>query len=405
MNWLSKLKSNKWVSGIIVGIIAVAAFSYFVDFDFKLSFKKHDKSIGEQLKQVANAVPSASANEIHTSCEGKPDPQEKFDCYDQNFQTFMKSYGARKTLELLQQLHDLGGYAKSNCHPLSHKVGNIALHQYGSVPNAVPEYIPTCHSGFYHGLLEEYLATAPSYEEGVYQVCGTTQTQTYFNWFQCMHGLGHGVMQFRNNELPQALKDCDILDPANQAREMCYAGAFMENITTDEKTGHPAKYIKKEDPIYPCNGKEIAEHYRSACYFLASSQILKINGYNMQNAFDLCATVEQKYRYLCFQSLGRDVSGSSLRNKDMVIQQCQLAKDSTNAADCFYGAVRDFINEKGEFEGGIDLCKVVPDQYRQRCFDAIFLDMTLYKKGADFLDICAKMPDPYRGQCTSKVVY
>lgn len=346
-------------------------------------------------------VSTASASEIHELCEAKPQPSEIFDCYDQNFESYMRANGGRQTLVLLDDLQKMGGYAQSNCHPLSHKVGNIALHVYGSVPNAVPEYLPVCHSGYYHGLLEEYLATAESYEKGVAQVCGSPAGSSYFNWFQCTHGLGHGVMQFRDNELPQALKDCDIVDSANSAREICYAGSFMENITTDEKTGHPAKYIKKDDPIYPCNFVE--SQYKSACYFLASSQILKINGWNMPGAMKICETeAETEYRWLCFQSVGRDVAGSSLRNVSKVNGLCMLASEQWRS-DCFFGAVRDFINEKGEFDGGITLCNTITDDYRQKCYDAIFLDLSLFKKGQDYELVCGKMPENYKNQCLARI--
>jgi hypothetical protein len=381
----------KYIPGLLglVGL-AVAGFIY---------YQKADPQ--EISKNAITPVAVANASEIHADCEARGSGGEIFACYEVNFETYMRANGGKKTLELLDQLEKMGGYAKSNCHPLSHKVGNIALHVYGSVPNAVPEYLPVCHSGYYHGLLEEYLGTAESYEKGVAEVCGTTQTQPYFNWFQCMHGLGHGIMQFRDNEVPQSLKDCDLVDPTGQAREICYAGVFMENITTDEKTGHPAKYIRKDDPIYPCNSVE--EKYKSACYFLASSQILKINGWNFQETFKACANdAEPAYRWLCNQSLGRDVSGSTLRNKDRVKELCGLAADFTAKADCYFGAVRDFTNEKGEFEGGIELCKFIESDFHQKCYDALFLDMSLYKSGQAFVDVCALMPEPYKAQCLSR---
>jgi hypothetical protein len=340
---------------------------------------------------------------IHADCEAKPSPGEIFECYTGVFQTYMEANGGRKTLELLQSLNDLGGYAETNCHPLSHKVGNIALHVYGSIPAAAPEYLPTCSSGYYHGLLEEYLANAPSYEQGVKTACGDPETEVFFNWFQCMHGTGHGIMQFRADDVPQSLADCDLIDDVKQAREICYGGVFMENITTDEKTGHKTKYIKADDPLYPCDAPEIADKYRSACYFLASSQILKVNGYNMRDAFVQCAKVEDQYRWLCFQSLGRDVSGTTLRNNDLVIEECQYATDPTDAGNCFYGVVRDYINERGEFDTGIALCAQVPEAYKQNCYNAVFLDMGLYKTGQDFLNLCGSMPEPYATECRSKV--
>ena len=355
----------------------------------------------DSSKQVIIPVASASAAEVHKECEAKPQSSQISDCYETAFKSDMQKNGAKSTLILLENLEKLGGYAQSNCHPLSHVVGNIALHVYGSVPAAAPEYLPVCHSGYYHGLLEEYLGTAESYEKGVTEVCGAPETSKYFNWFQCTHGLGHGVMQFRDNELPLALKDCDLVDVAHSGREICYAGAFMENITTDEKTGHPAKYIKKEDTMYPCNAVDI--QYKSACYFLASSQIFKIKGWDIPKYINDCQQAEKDYRWLCYQSMGRDVAGSTLRNVEKVSELCAFAVEAFRS-DCYFGAVRDFVNEKGEFDSGITLCNTIAEGFRQRCYDAIFLDLGLIKSGNDALAVCAKMSEPYQAQCRQRHV-
>ncbi len=394
------IKSHKILFSVLGAIILVGAFLYVFNIDLNVReglFEKKPAQTALGDKEV-----SATANAVHSECEAKAQPSEKFDCYGTEFDTFMRAQGGRKTLELLQKVNDLGGYAQTNCHPLSHEVGHIALRVYKTIPAAAPEYLPTCSSGYYHGLLEEYLANVPSYEQGIADACGDPEKEIFFNWFQCTHGEGHGIMQFRDNEVPQSLADCDLLPEAKNAREICYGGVFMENITTEEKTGHVSKYIKKNDPIYPCNGKEIAEKYRSACYFLASSQILKINGYDFRDANKWCATVEDNYRWLCFQSLGRDVSGATLRNIPQVIEKCQYGIPSDNA-NCFYGAVRDFVNEKGEFDTGIDLCNQVPNDYKKNCFEAIFLDLGLYKTGQAFLDVCDRTPQPYRDQCRAKL--
>ncbi|MBX4187840.1 MAG: hypothetical protein KW793_01755 [Candidatus Doudnabacteria bacterium] len=384
-SWFAK--NLKYIPGLLGLVILLGALLMFIN-----------KSNPEAFKVEQTPVSIASVDEIHSTCEAKSAPSEKFDCYEVNFTSYMKANGGRKTLLLLDELQKKGGYAQANCHPLSHKVGNIALHVYGSVPAAVPEYLPVCHSGYYHGLLEEYLGTAESYEKGVAEVCGTTQAQSFFNWFQCNHGLGHGIMQFRNNEVPQSLVDCDLLDPANNGPEICYAGVFMENITTDEKTGHPAKYIRKEDPIYPCNA--VDDKYRSACYFLASSQILKINGWNFPETFKACETAEQKYQYLCFQSLGRDVSGSTLRNNDRVKELCGLAGENKFAkTECYFGAVRDYINEKGEFDSAIKLCNFIETEFQSRCYDGVLYDMSQYRQGQAFEQVCSQMPEKYEAEC------
>ncbi len=390
------------LASILALVLVIGGFLYFFQIDFKI--RNNAPSLSKLNKKIQQTVvPSASAAEIHTECEAKPQPSEKFDCYHNGLETYMKGNGGRKTLELLQAVSDLGGYAQVNCHPLSHEVGHIALHFYGNIPAAAPEYIPTCSSGYYHGLLEEYLANVPSYDQGIVDACGDPNKEIFFNWFQCTHGEGHGVMQFRDDEVPLALKDCDLLPDIKQAREICYGGVFMENITTDEKTGHASKYIKKEDPLYPCNAPEIADKYRGSCYFLASSQILKINGYNFKDAFVQCDKAEQQYKWLCFQSLGRDVSGTALGDIHKVIEMCQYGQPVNNG-DCFFGAERNFVNEKGEFDVGIALCEAAPEQYKNKCFSAVYLDLSLYKKGQDFIDVCNKISEPYKTDCKFRAI-
>jgi hypothetical protein len=312
----------------------------------------------------------------------------------------MRATDAKQTLTLLDQLNELGGYANTNCHPLSHKVGNIALHVYGSPLAAAPYYLPTCYSGYYHGLLEEYISTEPDLKTAVTTACGIYDTsKIYFDWFQCTHGLGHGIMQYEQDDVLVSVKDCDLIDPANLAQEICYGGVFMENITTDAKTGHPSKYIKASDPIYPCNIVEAK--YKSTCYFLSSSMILRLNGYNFQKGFKSCDTAEKTYIYLCYQSMGRDISGTY---QNSVAKVNELCPQGTAAfiGDCYFGAVRDFINKAGEFETAIPMCQATPDAYKSNCYNAVTYDLGLLKKGDDYSKVCNQMPDTYKSQCLAQ---
>lgn len=379
-------------------VILILILGYFLIAHRKQKFT--NPGSGDPGAQIKRDVQVVSTSAVHSECEAKSAPSEQFECYQLAFQAFMNDNGAKKTLSFLDDLEKLGGYVQMNCHPLAHKIGNIAYHFYGTVAKAAPEYLPVCASGYYHGVLEEYLATAPSYAIGIEQACGKADGQIYFNWFQCTHGLGHGIMQARTDEVPQSLKDCDLLGSDHSADQICYGGVFMENITTEEKTGHKSKYVKPSNPIYPCDIVE--ERYKGACYFLSSSMILKLNGWNFEEAFKVCDTAEQKYRWLCYQSMGRDVSGSTLRNKERVKDLCLLGKLQTAREECYFGAVRDFINDKGEFDSAIDLCAFLDEQYQGRCFSGVFLDLSLYHTGQSFLAICAKMPEPYLAECKVK---
>lgn len=346
---------------------------------------------------VDPAIYTKSPEQIHSDCEARGESSFIFDCYSQALHDYMVETDARKTLELLGKLSQLGGYSQSNCHPLSHKIGNIAVHVYGSVLAASPYYLPTCYSGYYHGLLEEYIATEPDLKTAVTTACGTyDSSKVYFDWFQCDHGLGHGIMQYEQDDVLASLKDCDLVDSANFAREICYGGVFMENITTDEKTGHPSKFIKTDDPIYPCDIVEV--QYKGSCYFLSSSMILRLNGYNFQAGFKSCDTAEKAYIYLCYQSMGRDISGAFHNSIDKVNELCPQGNPEY-VGDCYYGAVRDFINAEGEFDTALPMCAATPEDYKSRCYNAMIYDLGLLKTGMDYTNVCNQMPEIYKNQC------
>ena len=133
--------------------------------------------------------------------------------------------------------------------------------------------------------------------------------------------------------------------------------------------------------------------------------ILKLNGYNFEKAFKTCETkAEEDFRWLCYQSLGRDVSGSTIRNNEKVKELC-LYGNEEGRTDCYFGAVRDYINEKGEFDTAIALCNYIPLAYAPKCYAGIFLDLSLYKKGQDYLAVCRRMPEKFKQECEAKVQY
>ena len=50
-----------------------------------------------------------------------------------------------------------------------------------------------------------------------------------FLLYQCVHGLGHGLMIYSRNDLPYSLRICDGLATAWD-RNSCTGGVFMQNF-------------------------------------------------------------------------------------------------------------------------------------------------------------------------------
>src|SRR5207244_7473383 len=120
----------------------------------------------------------------------------------------------------------------SNCHPISHMIGaGGLLHYEGNVAKAFAAGNGTCGSGYYHGLLQWKLAgVQPNQVAHVARtVCTDPQIRaSAFNYYQCNHGLGHGLMLYTALDLPQALRFCHQLQTRLDSIE-CSGRVFMEN--------------------------------------------------------------------------------------------------------------------------------------------------------------------------------
>ena len=167
---------------------------------------------------------------------------------------------------------------EANCHPIAHRIGAGALlHFHSDVGRAFADGTAACGSGYYHGLLEWKLAdAAPDEVAGVATaVCADERIRAHpFTHYQCVHGLGHGLMLYSKYDLPHALDLCHEL-PVEFDAVSCTGGVFMENQQTSY--GAKSKWLKDDDLLYPCSIVEKAD--KLYCYLLVTSYILpKVDG-------------------------------------------------------------------------------------------------------------------------------
>ncbi|HEX5429814.1 MAG TPA: hypothetical protein VFX17_01905 [Patescibacteria group bacterium] len=214
----------------------------------------------------ASDLASESAQQIHSQCETLGQNEFIFECYSDVLNDYMRSTDARQTLQLLDSLQSLGGYAQANCHPLTHKLGNLALDYYGSVLTASQYYLPICYFGYYHGIVEEYISTQSDMRTALTTACGvyddSNPSENYAEWYQCGQGLGHGIMEYEQDNVLKSLQDCDLLDPSFDARKICYSGVFADDVTGEGETNFKSALLSK-DYINVCN--QLPENYKQQC--------------------------------------------------------------------------------------------------------------------------------------------
>ncbi len=256
-------------------------------------------------------------------------------------------------------------------HDIAHALGEFAIVHYGSPKETMRQCRDAFLYGCYHGALKAYFAnkgrTTPS---DVLGIC--TPDIGRLLQFQCLHGLGHGVLSNLEHDLFRALTYCDALREDFERRS-CYGGVFMENIVVaidqvaGRAEGHRAEarpYLRSEDALYPCD--VVADRYRSACYQLQSSGMLLYNGRDFAKTALACDTAPSTYIAICFESLGRDVSGDALRDDAKTIAAC-TGLPSANRDHCYAGAVKNLLDVPGRL---VPFCRQVPDHGKTACYGA-----------------------------------
>jgi hypothetical protein len=95
----------------------------------------------------------------------------------------------------------------------------------------------------------------------------------------------------------------------------------------------------------------------------------ELNGFDWAETARTCARVERDWVSTCFESYGRDASGSSRQNPVEVERICRLAK--RYAVSCVYGAARDMTSNYANGKRASELCRLAARALRAQCFYGI----------------------------------
>lgn len=296
------------------------------------------------IKQNLGLSHEENSSKLPTPLHCRDNYAQNFSCFRKHFEAVTRMFGPTVALNDLKNLYTHNPYVISQCHQFTHVIGNTASELYPDIGEAFRYGDSICWSGYYHGVVEQAAkrfskeTIAALTNDLCAQIPGKDRYS--FDYFNCIHGLGHGFMALTKNELFDSLHLCDNLK-GRWEQESCYGGVFMENVMVDNRN-HTTKYLKPDDLLYPCTA--VDETYKGQCYLMQTSYALAKNGHDFANLFSLCARSEENYRDVCVQSIGRDASGQSVSNVTQTKNWCDLAQDSTQKKNCIIGAVKDFIS-------------------------------------------------------------
>ncbi len=290
-----------------------------------------------------------------------------YDCYDQYYRGLIKKFGTAKTFAAIKEQYKTNSYVQTQCHSLTHIIGQAAAALYTNTAEAFAHGDEFCASGYFHGVMEAiiYKVGRENLPNKLNELCAEIPGKERYSldYYNCNHGLGHGLMGFTNNELFDSLNLCDKLT-GQWEQSSCYSGVFMENVIADFRN-HFTKYLHPEDPMYPCG--EVDAKYKQPCYLIQSSYALKVLGGDFKKTFEVCEKADSDFHAICFQSIGRDASGWSVSNVALTKSRCELGKDYFEQSNCVIGAVKDFVWHFHSDQEGYKLCDALNADLKEIC--------------------------------------
>ncbi|MEX2587401.1 MAG: copper resistance protein CopC [Actinomycetota bacterium] len=288
-------------------------------------------------------------------------------CYTQYFSALMKEQDAGVAVAKIHEVAQSSSYVASQCHQMTHDLGREAADHYDSLGEALSFEASACWSGYYHGVVEEKLARYDDerLKQALPAVCSEPAAERYsFNHYNCVHGVGHGIMLRFDSDLFESLPYCRAYTDAWELSS-CAGGAFMQNIISAQE-GADASF-REGDLVYPCNA--VDDDLIDECFTMQTSYVLWRNGQNLQAAFEVCDSVDERFAPDCYQSMGRDISGNAMLDPPTVVEGCNLGREDRRE-HCIIGAALNAVYNDHDPAKATELCNLVEARYQQACLDA-----------------------------------
>jgi hypothetical protein len=288
----------------------------------------------------------------------------------------IRTSGTKAGLDRLEAASAANTEVRTLAHQYVHALGRFVYQNSPNPGAAFASCDARFESGCYHGVLQRYFEKHPNFTgTDAARLCadrlaaGSNQNLR----FQCLHGLGHGLSLFFNHNILRPLRYCDFLS-SEWERRSCYGGVFMENILWAQRPASrqqvpDGESVIPEDLHYPCNA--VAEKYQQDCYFMQSSTILWLNGFDFGAGFAECDRAPREYVDVCYRSMGRDIAGYTHHRPEPSFDLCSRGRRDV-LGSCLAGVAQTLINLEGTTDSAFRFCGMAElSNEKYTCYQSI----------------------------------
>lgn len=351
-------------------------------------------------------------------------------CYEDFLLQLVKQRQVKVALGALNLIGQKETEVEQFGHDYSHVIGINAWAPGEDIGKAYLQCSELYQSGCYHGVIQAYFANIGSDSAKVAGLCRDTKEISESGWlrFQCVHGIGHGLVQTYTMNLPRALGGCDWLGSAWDA-ESCYGGAFMEFIVGGRGQSHHAHVMAAKtdsgaemdhskmdhdgmdhpavsndtfppfpvrdstDLLFPCS--KLGDRYQRACYEMQPGLVVERTGLDFTKVAQVCDGAPEVSRATCYQGIGTYVSGVTNRNAKEGTRLCTLGNRRYHPW-CLVGLVKNFVDVTANPQDGLDFClRLTGPDILAACYNAVGEETAvLWRESEKRAALCDKVPDP-----------
>ncbi len=298
-------------------------------------------------------------------------------------------------------------------HQLAHALGRRAVAQHGGDAAVIRECRPVFASGCYHGVVEAALHAEgridmPELERLCRSVQGPGGPGPAF---ECIHGLGHGVLGARGYDMEATLRDCDALSTPRLAAS-CHSGAFMEAInaavgapampgTHRHAAGHtpraaPSLAFDPADPYSPC--RAYRDPYATSCWLFQGFVILRASDFDPARALEVCDGAPEGRAARCYEGVGHQLTGLLQRGDRWMLEQCGKGQPAL-APQCAAGATLALNAMDWSGARAARLCAAAPAEWKETCYRTAAGALVDLAPAPERARLCASVEPAYAGTC------
>jgi plastocyanin len=241
--------------------------------------------------------------------------QQRYPCGKENehcaisyLQKLTTKYGPQASLGVLNAVETSGEIDPTfDTHQLAHLVGEATARRFGANKRAFGLCPQTFNYGCVHGFFIYVLGRSVSPTKAARTICDSGGQGPLVPTFNCWHGVGHGVMMARGNDLQASLGVCDSLG-SGSAADACWQGVFMENINAVFRDEARPGVFSPAHPLRPCT--RVLSAYKQECFINQAGWLAHVSGDDIGKASRYCLDAG-KYVSACAQSIGLMVTNPS----------------------------------------------------------------------------------------------